>query len=76
MVTTLTVSGTTSLNGDVNLGDTTGDTITVAGVTNLDHTLTVAGDTALNTLVSVKLAWHGSCVVNVKQMLSFSGGGC
>ena len=50
VVTTLTVSGTTSLNGDVNLGDTTGDTITVAGVNNLDHTLTVAGDTALNAL--------------------------
>ena len=50
VVTTLTVSGTTSRNGDVNLGDTTVDTITVAGVTNLDHTLTVAGDTTLNAL--------------------------
>ena len=33
----VTVSGIACLNGDVNLGDNFGDTITVAGVTKLDE---------------------------------------
>ena len=31
------VSCTTCLNGDVNFGDTSGDTIMIAGVSNLDE---------------------------------------
>ena len=64
-LTTLTVSGATSLYATLFLGNTTGDTITVAGVTNLDRTFTLPGVTPLNRGVGLSVA--------VDRVISFNG---